>query len=334
MLPRDSGYFLGKLRQLHMRMRDHLRQHLLSQDPSTLATVSSSQEGDTLYEIDIRSEDLLREFCREWSAELPFALIAEGVPGNGWTAFPEGSSADDASFLLIVDPIDGTRQLMYDKRSAWLLSGIAPNRGHATTLADISLAMQTELPTTRHYLAYHLWAVPGRGTRAELHDLIRNTVSAITLTPSRSSRLEHGFASFAKFFPANKAELAEIECRLYESVVGNTAFGNPLIFDDQYTSSGGQLFELVAGHDRFIADLRPLLSKSRSAGTPPPLCAHPYDLCTEMIAREAGVVVTDAEGKPLSPPLDIREDVAWIGYANTAIRELVEPVLLPMLREL
>ena len=35
---------------------------------------------------------------------------------------------------VIVDPIDGTRGLMYQKRSAWILTGVAPNRGPGTSL--------------------------------------------------------------------------------------------------------------------------------------------------------------------------------------------------------
>ena len=46
------------------------------------------------------------------------------------------------------------------------------------------------------------------------------------------------------------------------------------------------------------------------------LCCHPYDLCTELIARELGVSVTDAQGVPLDAPLDVTSDVGWIGYAN------------------
>ena len=65
-----------------------------------------------------------------------------------------------------------------------------------------------------------------------------------------------------------------------------------------------------------------------------PLCARPYDLCTELIAREAGVVVTDEWGRPLAAPLDTVFDVAWVGYANEALRRLVEPVLHRLLREL
>ena len=40
-------------------------------------------------------------------------------------------------------------------------------------------------------------------------------------------------------------------------------------------SSGGQLYELMMGHDRFVADLRPLLG---APGQTVWLCAHPYDL--------------------------------------------------------
>jgi fructose-1,6-bisphosphatase/inositol monophosphatase family enzyme len=66
----------------------------------------------------------------------------------------------------------------------------------------------------------------------------------------------------------------------------------------------------------------------------PLLCCHPYDVCTELIAREAGVIVTDERGQPLDAPLDIRANVSWIGYANETIRQKVEPVLLRLLAEL
>ena len=36
------------------------------------------------------------------------------------------------------------------------------------------------------------------------------------------------------------------------------------VFDDEYLSSGGQLHELMTGHDRFVADLRPLIPGFRS----------------------------------------------------------------------
>jgi hypothetical protein len=104
--------------------------------------------------------------------------------------------------------------------------------------------------------------------------------------------------------------------------------GKALCFEDQYTSSGGQLYELMCGHDRFTADLRPLMEETlRARGLALGICCHPYDLCTEMIAREAGVIVTDIGGRPLRARLSVEPDVAWAGYANARVRAQVEPLL-------
>ena len=104
--------------------------------------------------------------------------------------------------------------------------------------------------------------------------------------------------------------------------------GKAHCFEDQYAASGGQLYELMSGHDRFVADLRPLMETilaKRGAGLG--ICAHPYDLCTELIAREAGVIVTDVRGDRLKAPLKVDADVAWAGYANERIRAQIEPLL-------
>jgi len=84
----------------------------------------------------------------------------------------------------------------------------------------------------------------------------------------------------------------------------------------------------MSGHDRFVADLRPLMEKVLAArGATLGICSHPYDLCTELIAREAGVIVTDVHGERLTAPLNVQADVAWAGYANEHIRAQIEPLL-------
>jgi hypothetical protein len=84
----------------------------------------------------------------------------------------------------------------------------------------------------------------------------------------------------------------------------------------------------MSGHDRFTADLRPLMEESmRARGLVLGICCHPYDLCTELIAREAGVIVTDVDGRPLRAPLAVEPDVAWVGYANAEVRAQIEPLL-------
>ena len=124
---------------------------------------------------------------------------------------------------------------------------------------------------------------------------------------------------------ALKRQASELMEFLVSRLIGPADVTKATVFEDQYISTGGQLYELFAGHDRFIADLRPLVERKRAGG--PALCCHPYDLCTELIARELGVRVTDECGRPLAAPLDVTSDVAWVGYANDAVRAQIEPHL-------
>lgn len=331
-LPRPPQYFIRKLWELHSKLREHIirKRSELSQESLTSVVACS---GDVSFGIDVTSEEVLIEFCERWSYEMPFVVVAEGFPENGWRVFPRGCNISDAQFILIVDPVDGSREIMYDKRSAWILSGIAPNLGERTCLSDIVIAMQTEIPTTKQHMADVLWAVKGHGANAERHNLITGEAQKLKLQPSTATTLWHGFAMLSKFFPAGKGVLGQIEEELFRRLLGESQI--PLAFDDQYISTGGQLYELMVGHDRFNADLRPVvfeaLGLSRDAM---PLCAHPYDLCTELIAREAGVIITDENGRQLSARLDIRENVAWVGYANEALRRQIEPLLHELLSRL
>ncbi|PQV63263.1 hypothetical protein B1R32_11489 [Abditibacterium utsteinense] len=70
-------------------------------------------------------------------------------------------------------------------------------------------------------------------------------------------------------------------------------------------------------------DSRHILSKR--------LCCHPYACAAELIAREAGIIITDEFGQNLSAPLDVETPVSWIGYANAEIRAQVEPALMALL---
>jgi len=135
-----------------------------------------------------------------------------------------------------------------------------------------------------------------------------------------------------RFFPGARDTLAAIDDEVVQALV-QAAPGRAACFEDQYASTGGQLYELMAGHDRLVADLRPLVQSVRAAsGLPPGLCCHPYDLCTALIAEEAGVILRDPAGAPVDAPLDLAADVAWVGYANERLRTLVEPVLQGALR--
>jgi fructose-1,6-bisphosphatase/inositol monophosphatase family enzyme len=329
----DPRALLLPLRTIHERIRDAVVAALERQS-FEWAAVAHDGEGDTLYGIDRVGERRLLELVeQELQPFGPIVLIAEGLAGEG-VVLPEGASEREADFRLIVDPIDGTRGLMYQKRSAWILTGLAPNRGPDTRLRDVVLAVQTEIPLLKQHLSDVLWAVRGEGAGAERHDRLGGERRALQLRPSQASTIAHGFATVSRFFPGAREELAAIDEEIVRAALGPVSPGKAHCFEDQYICTGGQLYELIAGHDRFVADLRPLMERVlHRRGLALGICCHPYDVCTELIAREMGVIVTDASGQPLDAPLDVRSDVAWAGYANEAIRAQVAPLLLAALRE-
>jgi fructose-1,6-bisphosphatase/inositol monophosphatase family enzyme len=330
---RDAAALLGPIRRLHAEIREAVVRACERAAEEDLARVEREAEGDTIYAVDRVSEErLVGFFAREIAPHAPLVLVAEGLPG-GRVVLPEGTREADAAWRILVDPIDGTRGLMYQKRSGWILTGVAPNRGPGTGLRDIVLAVQTEIPLVKQHLSDRLWAFAGGGLKAERYDRLSGTVRPLRLQPSGANTIAHGFAMLARFFPGAREELAAIDEEVVRAALGPVRPGKAHCFEDQYISTGGQLYELVAGHDRFVADLRPLLEKTLAArGLALGICCHAYDLATELVAREAGVVVTDPAGGPLSCPLDVETDVAWVGYANERIRAQIEPHLQAALR--
>jgi fructose-1,6-bisphosphatase/inositol monophosphatase family enzyme len=325
----DTRHLLEPLRRIHERVRDAVVAACEKAAVEQLAEVSDDEsEGDTIYAVDRVSEELLVElFEREVASFAPVVLVAEGIEG-GELVLPRGTAESDAVWRIVVDPIDGTRGLMYQKRSAWVLTGVAENRGAETNLQEIVLAVQTEIPLVKQHLCDTLWAVRGEGAQAERFNRLSNQRQALALRPSRAPGIRHGFAMIARFFPGARDELAAIDEEIVRGALGPVEPGKAHCFEDQYLSSGGQLYELMMGHDRFVADLRPLIETLLNRrGLSLGICCHPYDMCTELIAREAGVVVTDARGGQLSAPLRIEPDIAWAGYANNEIRREIEPLL-------
>jgi fructose-1,6-bisphosphatase/inositol monophosphatase family enzyme len=331
---RDEPALLQAIRSIHDAIRAEVTAACARSSTEDMAVVTGRQAGDVIYAVDRLSEQVLVDRFSALARNWPCVLVAEGLGVNGRRVLPEGTRERDAEIVALVDPIDGTRGLMYQKRPAWILTGVAPYRGGGETLADIRIAVQTELPLVKQHLADTLWAVAGEGARAERCDLVAGTRASLVLRPSRATTVAHGFGGLSKFFSGTRAELAAIDDAVVHRLLGDGGDGgDPLVFDDEYLTSAGQLYELAVGHDRWTADLRPLLQPARrAAGRAPIFCAHPYDLACELIAREAGVIVTDPRGAPLSAPMDVTSDVAWIGFANAQLARSVGGALTAELR--
>jgi hypothetical protein len=328
----DARRLLPAILALHDSIRTSVVDAFASQRPGAMSDVAEDGVGDTIYAVDRVSEETLVAGLEIVAREEPLVLVAEGLPPTG-LVLPHGASEQDCRWRLLVDPIDGTRGLMYQKRPAWILTGVAPNRGPATRLRDIVLAVQTEIPLVKQHLCDQLWAVRGEGVESRRLDRISGRSEPLILRPSRAETTAHGFASVSRFFPGARDVLAAIDDEIATAVLGPPMEGKAACFEDQYISTGGQLYELMVGHDRYIADLRPLLQGVLAdRGLPRPLCCHPYDLCTILIAEELGLPITSETGAPLDAPLDLEADVAWVGYANEVLRRGVEPALIEALR--
>lgn len=333
---------LDRARRLLCRFQDVIRDAVLAArlggSSEELSAVAHVTAADTIYAIDQVSEDaVVAWFDAHWpAAEWPVQLVMEGIPDDAPRCFPTGTPVEATRFCLILDPIDGTRNIMYDKRPAWVLAGLAPQRGAQTNLGDIVVAAMTELPTTKQWRADQLSAVRGTGTVVgESVDVrVRGGEGArapLTVRPSGAEDFRHGFAALARYFPEGKALTAQIEEDLWDALYGLGSGASPLVFDDQYISTGGQIYELLVGHDRMCGDLRPLVHAR--LGLSSSLHCHPYDICTALLLQEAGGVVEKPFGGPLDAPLDTESSVAWIGFPNETLAARVRPVLRAALRK-
>ena len=322
---RDEPALLVTLKAIHEAIRAEVVAACTRSSADELSVVAGKQAGDVIYAVDRLSEQLLVDRFAALAETWPCLLVAEGLGVSGRRMLPAGTSERHAEIIALVDPIDGTRGLMFDKRSAWCLMGVAPDHGPSTTLADISIAVMTELPPTRQSTSDVLWAVQGQGARGERQNLVNGTAQPIPIVPSGSDSLQHSFATVNAFFQGGK----ELTARLEEAILAR-AFGpwNPLkaeIYSDQYICSGGQLAEVALGRDRFVLDVRPLVH--RKLGVPSSLCCRPYDLCTLLIAQQAGCVVADPFGEPIRAPLDTTTNVAFAVYANRRLAERMIPIV-------
>jgi hypothetical protein len=327
---------VDRLRAFQRAVRDVVIRSHAAGAQSEVARISSA---DTIYKIDTDVDPILEAFCEDWGKQTPLVLVAEGLEGLDGTeidyrVFPRGATESDAKLRVIVDPIDGTRGIMYDKRPAWALAGVAPNKGCGTRLRDIEIAVMTELPTSKMGWGDVLWSIKregAHGTRERLHPSGGGTSVPLSLAPSKSPNIDHGFASISNIFPGTKVLCSELMEYLAANLIGPADVTRATIFEDQYISTGGQFYELIVGHDRFNADLRPTFYRLQNQ--PEGMCCHPYDCAALLIAEEAGVIITDENGQALDGPLDTTTGLSWVGYANAELKKRIEPLLLKFIQE-
>lgn len=313
-----------------------VRHSLLTQSQEERSAVYAEAADDTIYQIDREVEHIIVPLLAEGAESVGgLVLLAEGIGDEeGPLVLPAGMPAEQAAWRILMDPIDGTRGIMYDKRPAFFLAGAAPNRGEKTRLADISVAVMTELPTSRSWLSDTFWAIKGRGCHGFTLNLQDNSRTERLPQPSKANTILGGFGQIARFFPPGRDLLAKIEEEMIVMLYPELPVGRAPLFEDQYICSGGQLYQILCGHDRYVADIRTALyAYLATKGKPGGHVCHPYDLCAWLVGAEAGLVIIGPDGSPLDAPFDTQAPVDWMAFANKQLFDHIFPVLKEAMRQ-
>jgi fructose-1,6-bisphosphatase/inositol monophosphatase family enzyme len=290
------------------------------------ARIAAEGAADITFGIDFEAERDIGAFAEELARHVPLRVLSEGF-GDQLFA-PRGVAP---KYRLVIDPIDGTRNLMFDLRSGFVLTAFAHERGDATRLSDVFVAVQSELPPTDRKSAVVLSAIRGAGSEQRRRDVATGALGpARPIAASTDERLDNGFFVFFKFNREERTAIAAIEERFLELLVTTHPVDGRLLFDDQYISSAGQLYLLLTRRYRFLADLRGVVGDRLGIANQ---TSKPYDLCCALIATEAGVQLTDWRGAPFDLPLDLTARVSLAGYANASVRRALEPLLMQAIDE-
>jgi fructose-1,6-bisphosphatase/inositol monophosphatase family enzyme len=331
----DIEHCLDCLIKIGANIRERLLKSINQQSTEARSTIYRYGNDDIIYQIDKDVEDLILSDLEKYAGDMGgLVLIAEGIDESGeYVVLPRGIDPNEARYRIIIDPIDGTRGLMYDKRSAFYLAAIAPNKGENTSISDCEAAVMMELPTVKSYLCDSFSAIKQNGVKGWRTNLLNGQDQVLNASPSNSRSIYGGFAQFSRFFSPGKDMIAAIEEQIISELFPEAPDGQAFVFEDQYISSGGQFYELLMGHDRFTADIRgALYKKLKLEGKKTGLACHPYDVCTALILQEAGVIITNLYGEALDNKLDTTSNVDWLAFANKDIRDEVWPVLEKTLR--
>jgi fructose-1,6-bisphosphatase/inositol monophosphatase family enzyme len=190
-------------------VRDDVLAACRAQTVEELAAYDDSGPGDTAFAVDRIGEERLLELV----ANLPVRLVAEGI----------SAEQPDAEWTLLADPLDGTRPLAHQKRSAWVLLGAT--RG--TSLADLEISVAVEVPTVKAAYADVLSAVRGEGVTAERVDLRSGSRTPLAVRPSRATGIEQGYGGIARYFPGARAELGDVDDAVHRRVLGPATTAGP-----------------------------------------------------------------------------------------------------------
>jgi len=233
--------------------------------------------GDVTFRIDEEAEALLESWLAERAPDVAFYSEDRGL------VLP-GGDASAAESVLVVDPIDGTRPAMAGLESCCVSVAAAPLR-EGVTMGEVTLACVVEIKSGAVFLAE-------RGS---------GLVEAPPVRLSANGDIGRMMWTYGFRGRPVRPTVEVIGDMLDRSSVGGGSFELGSACFDMTRVATGQLDCYVEPGPRLVADVQGMEEEFRRVGGGELLNNSPYDLAAAaLVLEEAGAIVTDAYGEPLS----------------------------------
>jgi myo-inositol-1(or 4)-monophosphatase len=263
-----------QIRELVCDLAATLREEVLPHLGAHAARAHSGEAegGDVTFQIDEHAEARMEEFLAERAPEISFYSEDRGLVS------PAG---DRAEWVLVVDPIDGTRPALAGLESCCVSVAAAPLETDPT-MGDVRVGCVLELKSGDAFVAER-----GEGL-------------APAANLSANASLERMFWTYG-FRGRPARALVEVLAELIDaSSVGGGTFDLGSATYDMTRIVTGQLDAYVEPGPRMIDDVPEVRADFERVGDGAVLNNSPYDLAAAAIClEECGAIVTDAYGQSL-----------------------------------
>jgi myo-inositol-1(or 4)-monophosphatase len=263
------------IRELIADLAAALREEVLPHlgDQAARAHAGEAPGGDITFAIDERAEARMEEFLADRAPEVAFYSEDRGMVS------PAGESSE---WVLICDPIDGTRPAMAGLESCCTSIAAAKLDGEPT-MGDVTAGVVLELKS-------------GRGFVAERGGGLEPAASL-----SANTEVGRMLWSYGLRGRPVRALMTVLEELVDVSSVGGASFDLGSASFDMTRIATGQLDAYIEPGPRIVDDVPGMLEEFKRIGRGAVLNNTPYDLAASVLClEEAGAVVTDAYGRSLA----------------------------------
>jgi len=294
-----------------------------SGDLPSVARPVSQGAGDVTFGLDQPTEQILSNWLEERARTGPLSLMTEDAGWRHRGPAPAGAGEsvelpgfDHGGPRIAVDPIDGTRNLMADLRSAWTVISFCGPGPLQPGFSEVTYGLVGEVPDSRAAVFRTLSASRGKGCRMRVDSLVAETGQSpwSAVVSDDDDRPDHGYFPFFGYTHDQRPAIAELQASFFGRIASEEGADVASCYDDQYISNAGQLVHLALGTYRMIVDPRQWIAKRDGKIA---ITSKAYDVAGALVcAMEAGCVLRSVDGEELEFPIDTETPVGFVGFAN------------------